>query len=54
MGYLALAILIGVIIWTLWRLFTHKRLPLTYYSTLNDEEKSESETKKNDEDTNGK
>lgn len=36
MGYIALAILIGVIIWTLWRLFTHKRIPLNYYSTRDD------------------
>jgi len=40
MGYLALAILIGVIIWTLWRLFSHKRLPLNYYSTLNNDDDS--------------
>jgi hypothetical protein len=37
MGYVALAILIVVIIWTLWRLFTYKRIPLNYYSTLNDD-----------------
>lgn len=42
MGYVALAILISVIIWTLWRVFTYKRIPLNYYSTLDNEKTDES------------
>lgn len=53
MGYLALAFLIGVIIWTFWRLFNHKRIPLNYFSTL-DEDKSKNEMKNDEEDTKGK
>jgi len=53
MGYLALAFLIGVIIWTFWRLFNHKRIPLNYFSTLDDEAESKSETDKNEKDTTG-
>lgn len=36
MGYIFLAILIGVIIWTLWRLGTKRRLPLNHYQTFDD------------------
>lgn len=36
MGYMALAILLGVVAWTLWRMFTHRRLPLNYFSTFDD------------------
>jgi len=42
MGYLAFAILIGVIIWTLWRIFTRKRIPLDYFTAHADEEESPS------------
>lgn len=38
MGYLAFAILIGVIIWTLWRTFTAKRLPLDYFTAGSNKE----------------
>ncbi|WP_161487602.1 hypothetical protein [Paenisporosarcina indica] len=44
MGYLAFAILIGVIIWTLWRTFTRKRLPLDYFTARANEEESQSES----------
>ena len=40
MGYLAFAFLIGVIIWSFWRMFT-KRLPLDYFISLEEEEKRE-------------
>ncbi|MGB3259984.1 hypothetical protein [Paenisporosarcina sp.] len=36
MGYIFLAILIGVIIWTLWRLGTKRRLPLNHYQPFDD------------------
>jgi len=35
-GYIFLAILIGVIIWTLWRLGTKHRLPLNHYKPFSD------------------
>jgi hypothetical protein len=35
-GYIFLAILIGVIIWTLWRLGTKRRLPLNHYQPFDD------------------
>ncbi len=38
MGYLALVLLIGVIIWTLWRLLNFKRLPLDFFLTKSKEE----------------
>ena len=36
MGYIMLIILIGVIVWTLSRLFTHRRLPLNQYAPFHD------------------
>lgn len=36
MGYIMLAILIGVIIWTLIRFFTRRRLPLNHYAPFDD------------------
>ena len=36
MGYMALAILLGVVAWTLWRMVNHRRLPLNYFSTFDD------------------
>ncbi|QBP42823.1 hypothetical protein [Paenisporosarcina antarctica] len=36
MGYIILAMLIGVICWTLWRLFNHRRLPLNFFTPFND------------------
>jgi len=42
MGYLAFAFLIGVIIWTFWRMFTRKRLPQDYFTSLEEAEKRKS------------
>lgn len=36
MGYIFLAILIGVIAWTLWRLGTKRRLPMNHYMPFDD------------------
>ena len=53
MGYIMLIILLGVIAWTLIRLFTRRRLPLNHYAPFNDamEGKKDDRTKSSLHDT---
>ena len=48
MGTIILILLVGVIIWTLWRLATirRRRLPLDYFSQLDEEFKVKSDGSK--------
>ena len=49
MGTIILILLVGVIIWTLWRLATirRRRLPLDYFSQFDEDFKVENEDSKN-------